>query len=242
MRTGDLGKPSYSWWLRRGAVLACALALVSCGGGSDDSNGGLCDQCGESDGFCRGEAGIPPIIVTEGDDRLPCDADVPGGAQATRPCELNLTCLRKLDSAQRRCFPIAFDPQFRCDGSRPDLGALLCGNGTLDPGEECDDGNDVNDDGCTNDCNLPPSPTVTPTVATTQPGPTPTPQAGVAFCGDNRIDDDEECDLTDLDEEDCESLCEASDDEQDVTGTLACNANCTFNFNGCVNATDCSAF
>ena len=27
-----------------------------------------------------------------------------------------------------------------------------CGNGDMDPGEECDDGNDVNGDGCQNDC------------------------------------------------------------------------------------------
>ncbi|MEZ4364700.1 MAG: DUF4215 domain-containing protein [Kofleriaceae bacterium] len=30
-----------------------------------------------------------------------------------------------------------------------------CGDGTVDPGEECDDGNDVDDDACTNACRLP---------------------------------------------------------------------------------------
>ncbi|MEZ4365579.1 MAG: DUF4215 domain-containing protein [Kofleriaceae bacterium] len=30
-----------------------------------------------------------------------------------------------------------------------------CGDGTVDPGEACDDGNDVDDDGCTNGCALP---------------------------------------------------------------------------------------
>jgi cysteine-rich repeat protein len=30
-----------------------------------------------------------------------------------------------------------------------------CTNGQMDPGEECDDGNTVNDDGCTNSCQLP---------------------------------------------------------------------------------------
>jgi cysteine-rich repeat protein len=33
-----------------------------------------------------------------------------------------------------------------CGGPEP------CGNGQLDPGEYCDDGNDVNGDGCDNDC------------------------------------------------------------------------------------------
>lgn len=29
---------------------------------------------------------------------------------------------------------------------------ILCGNGTVDPGEECDDGNEVPDDSCSNEC------------------------------------------------------------------------------------------
>jgi cysteine-rich repeat protein len=32
--------------------------------------------------------------------------------------------------------------------------AGVCGNGTLDPGEECDDGNRVDTDGCTNHCTI----------------------------------------------------------------------------------------
>lgn len=31
----------------------------------------------------------------------------------------------------------------------------LCGNGVVDPGEECDDGNDIDDDDCSNQCLLP---------------------------------------------------------------------------------------
>lgn len=30
--------------------------------------------------------------------------------------------------------------------------ATVCGNGVLDPGEECDDGNAVNTDSCKTDC------------------------------------------------------------------------------------------
>lgn len=33
------------------------------------------------------------------------------------------------------------------DGDEP-----ICGDGTVDMGEECDDGNDINDDECTNEC------------------------------------------------------------------------------------------
>ncbi|MBN2016056.1 DUF4215 domain-containing protein [Candidatus Dojkabacteria bacterium] len=44
-----------------------------------------------------------------------------------------------------------------------------CGNGTVDPGEECDDGNSNNYDGCRNNCTLP-------------------------YCGDGIIDPGETCD------------------------------------------------
>lgn len=45
----------------------------------------------------------------------------------------------------------------------------MCGDGILDEGEECDDGNEVNTDGCRNDCTLP-------------------------FCGDGILDRNEICD------------------------------------------------
>jgi cysteine-rich repeat protein len=35
-----------------------------------------------------------------------------------------------------------------------DTGGAACGNGVVDPGEACDDGNLVDDDGCANDCGL----------------------------------------------------------------------------------------
>lgn len=39
-----------------------------------------------------------------------------------------------------------------CDGSTG--GSLLCGNGTVDTGETCDDGNAVNADGCSKLCKV----------------------------------------------------------------------------------------
>ncbi len=49
----------------------------------------------------------------------------------------------------------------------------VCGNGVVESGELCDDGNDINGDGCENDCTLTPPP---------------------AVCGDGVVDPGEECD------------------------------------------------
>ena len=89
-----------------------ATAVISCGGGGGGgSNGELCDQCGDSDGKCRDS------VEVSGSDR-------PSFCGSTDPCPVKLRCLRKLGSAQRRCYPAdpvtnALDILYRCDGARP---------------------------------------------------------------------------------------------------------------------------
>jgi cysteine-rich repeat protein len=62
--------------------------------------------------------------------------------------------------------------------------AAVCGDGTLDPGEACDDGNTLGADGCTADCSK------------------------VEECGDGVRDDGEDCDDGNVDDGDtCESDC-----------------------------------
>ena len=68
-----------------------ATAMTSCGGGGGATNGELCQQCGESDGRC-----LDTVAVTGSERPSFCTND---------PCTVELRCLRKLDSAQRRCFP-----------------------------------------------------------------------------------------------------------------------------------------
>ena len=61
--------------------------------------------------------------------------------------------------------------------------APLCGDGVIQPGEECDDGNDINDDACTNTCALP-------------------------ACGDGILQPGEECDDGNADDNDgCAADC-----------------------------------
>ena len=43
-------------------------------------------------------------------------------------------------------------PPTTIDAAAPTVDANLCGNGTLDPGEQCDDGNHDNTDACSNQC------------------------------------------------------------------------------------------
>lgn len=106
----------------RGFALALLLLSVvsatvgSCGGGSGgDSNGNLCEQCGDSDGPCNAAG-----------------ADIPAGASQPGfcpnrddgSCHVSLICTRQVDSAQRRCYPAnpdtnALDLRYECGGSRP---------------------------------------------------------------------------------------------------------------------------
>ena len=69
------------------------------------------------------------------------------------------------------------------DRTPPDA---VCGDGMLDPGEECDDGNNTNDDDCSNSCTLP-------------------------SCGDGVIQDGEQCDDGNRNDNDsCTSMCQPS--------------------------------
>ena len=66
------------------------------------------------------------------------------------------------------------------------MDAGLCGNGWLDPGEECDDGNTLNGDGCLSDCRI-----ECWDWGCDCPGGRCT---LVAMCGDRRLSPGEECD------------------------------------------------
>lgn len=131
----------------------CMTTIVSCGGGDGSTDGDLCSQCGDSDGPC-----IPEVEVSGGDR--------PDFCGTTDPCTVELRCLRKLDSGQRRCFPAdpvtnALDVDYRCDGSRPNPSVAPTTTATASP-------------------TFTPSPSVTPSAtavtptATTSPDPVPT--------------------------------------------------------------------
>ncbi len=90
------------------------------------------------------------------------------------------------------------------------LGHSVCGNGAVEPGEACDDGNDVNDDGCSNDCER-------------------------RRCGDAIVQKGEECDDGNFDTATCTSKCTkprcgdgiVSKDEECDDGAHDDNGSCT---------------
>lgn len=140
-------------------ITAMAATIVSSCGGGSGSNGDLCSQCGSSDGPCQSTG----FIVPGAGKPAPCPT-ANGSVPAPGPTcvERNLICRRKSNSAQQRCFPaddtgLEVDFFFRCDGSRPGgtlvpstvtptatgstptpAGTPVCGNGILDPGEQCE--------------------------------------------------------------------------------------------------------
>ena len=88
----------------------------------------------------------------------------------------------------------------------PSCWPAVCGDGILDPGEECDDGNTASDDGCDAQCRF----------------------EGTPGCGNGRVDSGEECDTDDfLQEATCESLGFAG-------GRLLCTPDCTIDTSECV--------
>lgn len=187
-------------------VLVALGTMVAAGCGSDggSSDDGLCAQCGDTDGPCR-----TSVAVSGSEAQTLCDGQT--------SCDVQLACLRKLGSAQRRCFPAdqRFD-QFRCDGERANRSTTTP---TPAPAPTATSA-------------TPTATGVTPTVAiSTSPSPTATPA-----CGNGVLDDGEECDGLDLDDETCENLCE------DGAGTLGCTSSCTFDFSGCDDPSICSSF
>jgi cysteine-rich repeat protein len=125
-------------------------------------------------------------------------------------------------------------------------GCQLCGNGVTGPGEECDDGNTADGDGCSAECTKEfcGDESVQPELGETcEPGGTP-PQNGNAcredctYCGDGNVDASEKCDDGNtVDGDACRNDCtycgdgridtqEQCDDGNTVDGD-GCSATCT---------------
>ena len=157
------------------------------------NNGGVseCYDCHDTDGEPLPENQQPPYY-----------ADPNSGSNVIDPCSDNL------DN----------DGDGLWDVDDPDCAEVsICGDGTVDSGEQCDDGNTVNTDTCRNDCTLP-------------------------YCPDGIIDPEEQCDDgNNIPGDGCESDCTLTPDPVCGDGIVNGNEECdngVNNGNGC--ESDCT--
>ncbi|HJL19202.1 MAG TPA: MopE-related protein [Sandaracinaceae bacterium LLY-WYZ-13_1] len=115
---------------RGGRATALALLLLAA----------ACDGGEESDAGVRDDASVPMDAQTTGDDAGPDEADA-GPAGECEGASDGRECATDEEDARSICLSGA------CEPSR-------CGDGFVDEaiGEQCDDANDVDDDGCSVDC------------------------------------------------------------------------------------------
>jgi cysteine-rich repeat protein len=122
----------------------------------------------------------------------------------------------------------------------------ICGNGVTEPGEACDDGNNIGGDGCSADCRsteqcgngiqdlneacdcgmTTPAPKGCNGPNSDDPSATCDTRCHLHGCGDGAIGNGEQCDGTNLNGQTCASL-------SHYGGTLACGTFCQFDFSQC---------
>ncbi len=100
----------------------------------------------------------------------------------------------------------------------PDAATATCGDGLVEPGETCDDGNLLDGDGC--------SPTCEVEAGWSCSG---EPSLCTSLCGNGALDEGEQCEGVELDGQTCATV-----SAEYTGGTLACTTGCRFDTTGCV--------
>lgn len=134
-----------------GALAGCVMLAQGCGdsGPRAGAEGGVCFPDGTCDPGLTCESNrcvdLGPCVPGSTD---PCGC--PSGWQGVRTCDAseNWGACACLDG----CGDDACDPEESFDTCPQDCTSPVCGNGHLEAGEECDDGNEDNDDGCLSAC------------------------------------------------------------------------------------------
>lgn len=113
-------------------------ATSAASGGAATGVGGGCDDCGGSDMGGEGPTGV----IRPGCSWVDADGD---GVNACNDCDEDDPLVHP--GAMERC---GDDVDDDCDGRAQ--ACPVCGNGVVELGEACDDGNTVGGDGCRADC------------------------------------------------------------------------------------------
>lgn len=159
-------------------VIACIT--TGCAGDSSDSRGSDTMTSVTPTTVNTTDSMTTVDETTEGPDS---ETDTDGGSETESPTE---TTADPSDTDSTDTDPTDTDPTDTDPTSDTDEPPPSCGDGVVDDGEECDDGNEVDDDACTNTCSLP-------------------------VCGDGVTNGDEECDDGNDDDSDaCLTSCVAA--------------------------------
>jgi len=136
----------------------CGNGIHELGEGCDDGNNESGDGC---DADCKREDGCGDGVIQP--PELCDDGNTVNGDGCSDACRVEFVC------GNNYCESENYETCLLCPSDCcPD-----CGNGVLDPGEECDDGNNVSGDGCNKGCGD---------------------EDGVAVCGNGIWEAGEECD------------------------------------------------
>ena len=127
-----------------------------------------------------------------------------------------------------------------------------CGDGNPDPGEQCDDGNNINGDGCENDCT--PTPICGDGIVGNTPGETCDPPASVpttpsgntnvcrencTYCGDGIVNNGEACDDgNNVNFDGCSTSCQTETCSVQVDKEVSCDGGVTWQDVGLVTTDD----
>jgi cysteine-rich repeat protein len=177
---------------RNGANLIINIGVLpTCGNGTIDT-GEECDGTKLGGGTC----------VSRGYDK--------GTLTCTASCTFNESACTK--TAASICGDGKCDSGETAVTCPADCSAVLanCGNGAVETGEQCDDGNANNGDGCDSVCMNEGAAPVTPS----------------ATCGNGTIETGEECDGSNFGGKTCLNTNQG-------TGTLVCAGSCKINYLGC---------
>ncbi len=147
--------------MRRVSFLIFAFICAACSGGKqgpvacvtslDCPEGEVCTE----EGWCADPATVDTIPKPDDAD-ITADADFSEGLTESETAVVDDEAADFSDETETEVSPDVADEMSLSDTDEllpdEDETSSPCGNGQLDEGEECDDGNTVNEDACRNDC------------------------------------------------------------------------------------------